>query len=833
MRLSHLPFEYVGELMRRIDIAPHAKALSALSVGLLAWSVEALAQTPPSVSLTAQSTAQAQDQRTFNVPPQPLQSGLIQFGQQAGRQIAVDGAIIRGLSTPGVQGTMSVEQALNRLLAGSGLIFTLTSGTTIAVHRLDQSAPDGTLQLDPVQVQGYAVPPQAMIDNVPAPYAGGQVATGGQLGLLGNRSVMDTPFNQTSYTARRVQDEQARSVRDVLADDPSVRGTWPTGSSSADVINIRGFNVLTSDMSYGGLYGILPYWSVAPQLAERVEVLKGPSAFLNGLAPSGSVGGTVNLVPKRAGNEPLTEATVSYSSAAQFGAAVDIGRRFGDDKQFGMRFNGVFRDGETAVQWNNELLGLGVLNLDFRGERVRIAIDAGYQDQRIDGLLSYLIVSPPVTIPTPPIGSRAYSQPWTSAQRNDLFGAIRGEFDISERWTAYASFGARDDRVSSLETTYASITNANGNFVTQPWIFRGFFNTQTAEAGVRGSFETGPIRHEVNLNATALWQQSGSNQIIGAAFVSNLYNPVFMPQVYLGFPIAPKTSDSAYTSFAFADTLSAANDRIQLTIGARQQNIDANNYTAGTGIWASNYNSSAFSPSVSLVFKPWSNVSLYGNYIQGLQPGTIVGRTFANAGQVLPPYVSKQLEVGAKVDWGKFVTTLSAFQITRPSAIANAATNTLNVNGEQRNQGIEFNTFGEPLPGVRLLGGFMLIDAVLAKTAGGIQDGWIANGVPGFQFNLGGEWDTPFVKGLTLNGRVLYTGAQYLNNTWPRLSIPEWARLDLGARYTFERAEGKPLTLRFNVENALDTNYYSSTANGIFVIQGAPRTFLVSLTTAF
>ena len=72
-----------------------------------------------------------------------------------------------------------------------------------------------------------------MIDNLPPPYAGGQVATGGQLGLLGNRDVMDTPFNQTSYTAKKAQDQQARTVRDVLINDPSVRISRPTGSNGA------------------------------------------------------------------------------------------------------------------------------------------------------------------------------------------------------------------------------------------------------------------------------------------------------------------------------------------------------------------------------------------------------------------------------------------------------------------------------------------------------------------------------------------------------------------------------------------------------------------------
>src|SRR5690606_3919590 len=49
--------------------------------------------------------------------------------------------------------------------------------------------------------------PTKALGNLPAAYAGGQVATGGGLGMLGNRSAMDTPFSQTSYTAKTIQDQ--------------------------------------------------------------------------------------------------------------------------------------------------------------------------------------------------------------------------------------------------------------------------------------------------------------------------------------------------------------------------------------------------------------------------------------------------------------------------------------------------------------------------------------------------------------------------------------------------------------------------------------------------
>jgi hypothetical protein len=81
-----------------------------------------------------------------------------------------------------------------------------------------------------------------------------------------------------------------------------------------------------------------------------------------------------------------------------------------------------------------------------------------------------------------------------------------------------------------------------------------------------------------------------------------------------------------------------------------------------------------------------------------------------------------------------------------------------------------FRNVAEPIEGVRL-GGVMFIDAVLAKTAGGVMEGWKAPGVPDIQLTLSGEWETPFAPGLTLNGRRVYTSSQYLDTTL-RLSQP-------------------------------------------------------------
>ncbi len=782
--------------------------------------------------------AQAGRPATFNVPSQPLAQALTAFGQQAGVQIVVNNTAVAGKTSTAIGGSMTVEQALKQLLAGTGVGFRFTSANTVTIS----GAPDvgGAMQLDPVQVQGaFLVPPQAMIDNAPPVYAGGQVATGGQLGLLGNRAVMDTPFNQSNYTAKKAQDQQAKTVRDVLIDDPSVRITRGDNSPGTDQVKIRGFPVDNSDTSYGGLYGMLPNSSIMAEMAERVEVLKGPSALLNGIPPFGSIGGNINVVPKRAPNEDLTQATASYISGSQFGGHIDFGRRFGEDKEFGVRFNGVFRGGQTDVQYNADQRALAVLGFDVRGERVRLSADLGYQNQYISGITPYLTLAPGVQLPyAPNARTNPTAQPWGFQGRKDAFGVLRLEMDITDNVTLYASAGGHDYRMGGLYSAATTITNFNGaGTALAPLNFSQYTTSLTAQGGLRALFSTADVNHELALTASTLQQTNGQvNVSQGGAFATNIYNATLIARPNIPTPAANKTSASGFNSIGIADTISSLNNRVQLTAGLRAQNVQSTNYNAVTGAVTANYDQTVVSPAVALIVKPLENVSLYGNYIQGLQQGTVVQVPFANAGTILPPYVSNQIEVGVKVDWGTFTTTAALFQITQPSVITNTATNTQNVNGQQVNQGLELNVFGEPAKGFRLLGGAVFLNPVLAKTAGGAADGWVAPFTPQFTLNLSGEVDLPFVPGLTLAGRAIYTGAQYIDTTYPRRMMPQWTRFDLGARYSFENpgAKGKMLVARFDVDNVLDANYWAgSNQTATFMFLGAPRTFRLSLTADF
>lgn len=780
--------------------------------------------------------AQLDNERTFDIPAQPLTSALARFGQQSGLQITVDGALVRDVSAPALQGRMTNAEALRRLLAGSGLTYSVLDDTTISIRRPGPSQSDGPTMLDPITVTASGLaPPQAEIGNLPPAYAGGQVARGGKLGILGNRDMMDTPFSQTVYTQQTIEDQQATTLADVLDNDPSVRANFPAGSG-IDQANIRGFVAGNQDVAFGGLYGIAPTSNgmMAVESIERVEVLKGPNALLNGMAPFGTTGGAINIVPKRAGPEPLTQVTPSYQSDGQLGGHVDLARRFGKDDRFGVRINGLYRDGNTALDQQSQQTGLATVGLDLQQETVRFSADLGYQLQDTDATRRPVAFASALDVPDAPDGDVNYGQSWSFTENENYYSALRGEFDILENLTAFAAVGGsiRYGRSISVNPTVLddSGTIAAGNATA----LRNLEEAATFEAGLRGSFTTGFVRHDATVASTHFWKDTGlafANTAIGA---SNLYDPVDLGKP--DFPDLPDADDvplqsrQKLTSYALTDTLSVLDDRVQLTLGLRRQAIETKNYNTTTGALTSRYNERVTSPAVGVVVRPFEELSLYGNYIQGLSPGAIAPITATNVGEVLPPFETEQFEVGVKLDLDSLAITLAAFQIAQPSAYTQDGV--FGEFGEQRHRGLELTAFGEPLEGFRLLGGATYIDSELTETLDGINRGNEGVAVPDFQANVGAEWDLPFLEGFTLSGRVVYTSSQYLNAANTQ-EIPSWTRVDLGARYTLD-VRGTPIVIRANMVNLFDEDYWASAATTSGRAgPGEPRTFLLSTSFAF
>ncbi|MBY7896510.1 TonB-dependent siderophore receptor [Vibrio fluvialis] len=666
-------------------------------------------------------------------------------------------------------------------------------------------------------------------------YQGGQVARSGRAGILGNQDFMDTPFSSSNYTSKLIEDQQAKSVGDVLKNDPTVRQAVGYGNFQ-ELYMIRGFPVYSDDMTLNGVYGILPRQYVAAEMLERVEVFRGANSFVNGAAPGGSaIGGSINLVPKRAGSEPLTRVTLGTQSGGQAYGAMDVARRFGDNQENGVRVNVVARNGDDAVDDQETQLGVLSLGFDHQGENFRMSADLGYQDHHIDAPRPS--VTPGSAIPSLPSSDANYAQDWTYTDEKQLFGVVRGEYDFSNQTTGWIAGGMRRGKEHNLLANPTA--DADGNLTA--YLFENVREdtVMSGDTGVRHEFSTGSVGHTVVVSGSVYQSRSKNAYVMSSSTdVGSLYDYDSLDQfagLYYGGSLSdPKETERVtYSSAALADTLSLFDDQVKVMLGARLQRVETKSFDYNSGDESSSYGSTALTPSVGVVYQPMLDVSLYANYSEALLPGEIApstnnGSDVANAGEVLKPNRSEQYEVGAKYDNGSYGAVVSLFQISKPSYMYDS-NNSYTDNGEQRNRGIELSAFGEPIESVKVLGGVTLIDAEIVKSATTASEGKQAIGVPKVQANVNIEWATPFVEGLTLEGRTLYTGSQYASAD-NSLELPSWTRFDLGARYGMKLGDNA-LTLRARVDNVTDKSYWAS-AGGYpgsnYLVQGAPRTFVLS-----
>jgi iron complex outermembrane receptor protein len=399
------------------------------------------------------------------------------------------------------------------------------------------------------------------------------------------------------------------------------------------------------------------------------------------------------------------------------------------------------------------------------------------------------------------------------------------EYDLTDSLTAYAGLGYRE---GTNEQTFPSSTpggaNALGNFNLTNSYYDSYSKTVSGNVGLRSRFETGFIGHTVNVAYTGFLQEAGNAYIPGVGAVpSNIYNPSPLPAITAPRTAPRKASESTLTSVAVADTMSFLNDVVLVTVGARHQMVKQDAFNTTTGALTTSYDAAATTPLAGVVFKPWHNVSLYANYAEGLTRGTIVGPGYSNTGAVLAPYKSTQQEAGVKVDWGTITTTAAIFQIARPNSIRTAS-NELAYDGEQRNRGVELSAYGLLLPGLRGMASATFLRPELTNPTNPLERGNDAAGVPDQTFSAGLDWDAPWVAGLSFNGRVIYTSGSYLTSA-NTLRFDDWTRFDIGARYATS-INGRPVTIRANIENLFDENYWLTT--GTYVTVGSPRTYIVS-----
>ena len=277
----------------------------------------------------------------------------------------------------------------------------------------------------------------------------------------------------------------------------------------------------------------------------------------------------------------------------------------------------------------------------------------------------------------------------------------------------------------------------------------------------------------------------------------------------------------------FASDTISYDDKLSLILGGRFTDYGQKRFNA-SGVALSEYETEVVTPTVALMFKPAPRTTLYASYVQSLEPGSVVGATYANANEMLDPLLSKQIEVGFKVDRRTWNLQGALFQIDRGATYI-TDDNYYVQSGNLRYRGAEISGKFSLSDEFRVGASVVYVDGTYEKTNSEWLVGRKIPGTAPFSASLMAEADVAAIPGLSILLDGKYTGKTVAYQYEPSgvtLKTADYAIFNANMRYRAD-VSGHTVILRAGLQNLFDKKYWQGGENVLAV--GAARTFAVNL----
>src|SRR5215469_2852436 len=702
------------------------------------------------------------------------------------------------------------------------------------------------------------------VDNA---YRVDTVAPGGPLGAT---PILDLPYSVNVISRQLIDDTQSRNFKEAAKYLPLASFQEMQGPEvlRPEARGMQGSN-MQNDRKDG--MGIAVTTPSALEEYEQVEVLTGLGGPLYGPAnPSGMF----NFVTKRPTEAWLGEIELDYEGSRVGTAHTDLGGRFGKNKMFGIRTNLLLGAGEGYVTDSELRRQLAAVAGDIRVTSHTV-IEGNYSYYNLfqhgyPGWFAYSPTTTPLFAPgsksillpeNAPDPTRAgYGQSFSGVDLTSQIGEVRVKHDFSSNW--HLSVGALNqisDR--NINTAVNQLIDNQGNYKT--YLANSFsslaprFHVDSDLAYLTGKFNSGFIRHDVVIGSTgyrfasyspvtspakkALCTENTAQGICTANISDPLVDVVPLAGIFSYAKTSPSTGIYASSiirqqGFSFSDSMTLS-PRWIVGVAASQDWTWTDSYaaTAATGYARTpipgGYVNQGVSPSASLIFKPRPDMTIYATFVDSIQaPDVAAANTgstiIVNASQALPPYRSKEGEIGYKLRVRRINFSTALFRIERPFAnyaigvvdpICGVQSGTANcetykITGQQINYGVETMLSGRILESLMVTGGLSVLNPKLAETGIAATNNRNFVGMPDYKSNILAEYRMPVLSGAFFNFDWQHVGRRPVDDINSAYT-PQYNLFDFGIRYTL-RIRDRAITWRVATNNATDVHYWSTLGPG-------------------
>lgn len=795
-------------------ITVHNRAVRQLPLGLgavlLGLCLSALAA--PS---HAQSSA---PQQTISLTAQPLSSALRDLGRQFSVQIVYLPDTVAGRQSPALSGQFTLDQALSRLLVGTG-IQVRRSGSNISLSPADSG--DAT-QLEPVRVQASRY-------DVTSEGSGSYAAAGATIGKS-PLSLREIPQSVSVMTRTQMDEQGFTRVADAIN---YTTGISSSGYPDTENFNSRGF---AASLQYDGVPAQgegAPHLDLA--VYDRIEVLRGPAGLLSGTAEPG---GVVNLVRKRPTRELRFEGQLSAGSWNNYRAEADLSGPLNKDGTLRGRVVTAYQDKDQYYdQGGSKPATLyGVLEYDLTPSTT-LGLTAFYSEldfRNFNGLAQFEDGSLP--------DRRSFLGPARTSNHEvyELGADLQHRFD--NEWVFKASYSHKESTYKGFSSfALQPISLQTGLTNMQAGRIHNEFTWDQGDVSVTGPFNLFGREHSLTLGFNAARSNTKTSSRFSQFPNWDVLND-FDYGSLLDQPILNQSQDIVTQSGIYASTRLKLHDRVTAVLGGRWSNYESKSRSVRpeTGPWdvSDAKASGEFTPFAGLILDVNDTISLYSSYAESFVPQSQQDYT----GKTLDPRKGWQIEVGAKGEFldGRLNGSVAVYRMRDTNR---AVTDTDHVGcggsptgtcsraaGLVQSQGWEMELVGNLAPGWDLGAGYTYTDVRYRRDSVLENEGqrFNANLVPKHLFRFWTHYRfQPQDWGGRLNGWSVGAGVQAQSNLFTS-DVYQGGYATVSAKIGYKPNERWEASLAVN--NLFDRRYLSSVGYSTFLnIYGAPRNAMLNL----
>lgn len=754
--------------------------------------------------LNDEATAQVQRQLTFDIPSGTLESVLISFQQVSGIEVVIPDDAMRSISSPGVKGRFTLDQALREILRDTGVSYRFSDRRTVVleIHA-------GT---ETVEVRDDA----RLILSSPK-YT---------------QPLLDTPQTVTVISKEVMEEQGATTLRDVLKNVPGLTITAGEGGNPAgDNLTLRGFSA-RNDIFVDGVRDISPQ-ARDPFNLEQVDVVKGPGSVYTG---RGSTGGSINLLNKTPALKRAFSGTLDFGTDRTRRATADVNLPIGDS--IGFRLN--------LLGHHSGVAGRDVVKFDRWGVAPSLTFGLGkptrftvsYYKLKQNNISDY-------GIPWVPVTNNAlveFRDRPAPVPRNTFYGLRSRDFEKLDADLVTLKFEHDFNDALSLRNQFRFAGSARDSIATPPRfagnnstaINRELRSWQTEDqvwdnqTDLVARFTTGTVEHAVVTGTDFTRESNIRNTRTAPNMLTTLFNPN-PDDVFTGtITQSPITGDvTANSQAVYLFDTAKLSSKWELNGGLRWDRFDADGIST-TGTPVSRVDR-MLSVRAGAVFKPLPEGSVYASYGTSLNP-SLEGLSYNTANTVIDPEKTYTLEAGSKWDFfgGRMLLSGAVFRVEKqnartPGVLPGDPPQVLQ--GKQRVDGVELSVEGNVTKAWQVLAGYTFLDSTTIDSNVPAEIGKELVNTPPNSFNVWSTYRLP--SGFHFGGGARFVDRRFGNTINTRAVESYW---------TFDAMASYPISdhidLKLNLYNLTD-KYYFDRIGGGHIVPGPGRAAMLSTSFRF